>query len=422
MTVYQLPYGKSFQPLDVDEPLDCDAIQPNFTPPAPNPEDVITASLDQALSFDIRKFDSKSRVAIAINDKTRPVPHHEILPPLLAWLEAQGFKSDSIHLWIATGSHTPMHPAEIQKMLPERIVQKYKVQSHNIDDLENLQFLGTTSRGTPIIVNKHYYTSDLKITVGDIEPHHFAGFSGGYKTAAIGLAGRETINRNHALLVERNAWIGMYEDNPLRMDIEEIGQKIGVQLALNTILNSEKGIVASFAGQPGEVMKAGIPVSRRVCGTPCSKKYDIVVASAGGFPKDINFYQAQKALTHASLFARPGGTIILAAECPEGSGSAAYEDFMRGIQSVDEVFQKFSQMEFRVGPHKAFQVARLLKQFSIILVSGIPESKVSELLMTPAKDVTHAFNMAYSKHRHESCSVAILPHATTTIPFAPAGG
>jgi lactate racemase len=415
MPEFTLLYGRSSQNISIPESYPTDLILPAPTPAASDPLAVMTSALDHPLDFDYSPYRDAKSVSIAVNDKTRPVPHEQLLPPLLRKLKSIGIQDSAIHIWIATGSHLPLSTDEISKLLPHDICKTYTISSHNIDHLENLVFLGNTSRDTPIWVNQDYFMSDLKIVVGDIEPHHFAGFSGGMKSAAIGLAGRETINHNHAMLVDPNAWIGVYEQNPLRQDIEEIGNKIGVQLALNTILNHEKQVVAAFSGNPQSVMKAGIPIARLVCGTPCSTKYDLVIASAGGHPKDINFYQAQKALTHASLFCREGGTLILSAACNEGTGSESYEKFMQDVHSVDQVFDKFKNQEFRVGPHKAFQVARLLSQFRIFLVSNIPVDLTTRLLMQGTPSLQEALD-ACLKQNQPIRNIAILPHATTTIP------
>ena len=226
MTSYLLPYGKSFQTVEAEPGLS-DLILPNEIQEAPEPGKLIYNALKNPLEFDPAPYKNCRSVAIAVNDKTRPVPHDVILPPLMTWLSEQGIANESIKFWIATGSHPPMSPEEYPKILPVEICSTYSIESHNIDDLSNLVDLGSTRRGTPIQVNRKYYQSDLKIVVGDIEPHHFAGFSGGYKTAAIGLAGRDTINTNHRMLQDPNAWIAVYEENPLRQDIEEIGAKIG---------------------------------------------------------------------------------------------------------------------------------------------------------------------------------------------------
>jgi nickel-dependent lactate racemase len=173
------------------------------------------------------------------------------------------------------------------------------------------------------------------------------------------------------------------------------------------------------------VLQAGIPVSQAVCQVAGKgEPYDLVIASVGGAPKDINFYQSQKALSHASLFTRDGGAIILVAACPEGTGSQSYESFMEGVRSPQEVFEKFRALGFRVGPHKAFQVARDAARVNIFLVSQIQPALVSHLLMTPAANVDEAFAQACSQLSHApGCAlrVAILPRATNTIPAGKAG-
>jgi nickel-dependent lactate racemase len=313
-----------------------------------------------------------------------------------------------------------MMPDEYERILPGDIIQRYSVISHNIDDEANFVSLGETTRRTPILVNRLFYQSSLKIVTGNIEPHHFAGFSGGYKTASIGLGGRTTINKNHVMLMDPDARIAEFGNNPLRQDIEEIGEHIGVHFALNVILNGDKKIVSAVSGSPRAVMSAGIPMSQGVCQTSVSgERYDLVIASVGGAPKDINFYQSQKALTHASLFTRDGGVILLAAACPEGSGSQSYEQFMVGLSSPLEVFKKFQEVGFKVGPHKAFQVARDAARVRIVLLSQIPADLVSRLLMTPAGTPQEAYQEALGllgASSHDHLRVAVLPRATNTVP------
>ncbi len=285
-----------------------------------------------------------------------------------------------------------MQVDEFNLVLTAEIISRYLVKSHNADEEDNLEYLGETSRGTPVWANKAFYHSALKIMVGDIEPHHFAGFSGGYKSAAIGLAGRPTINHNHAMLTHPDAWIGVFSTNPLRQDIEEIGALMDIHLALNAVLNQDKEIIAAFFGSPHQVSIEGNSVALAACGTVCDELFDLVIASAGGAPKDINFYQAQKALTHASMFCKPGGTLILVAACPEGTGNKPYEEFMQDVNTPQEAIAKFGEREFRVGPHKAYQVARLLMNYHIYLVSDIPPDLVNRLLIQPAESVQAAFD------------------------------
>jgi nickel-dependent lactate racemase len=415
MTYYQLPYGKTFQSLELPQQFQADWIEPPFVAGEEHPLPLIETALDSPLnSCRLEEMLSGVKtVAIAINDKTRPVPHQHILPPLLNRLRS--ISPQNIHFWIATGTHLPMPPEEFSLILPSDIFNKYSVSSHNIEDKNNFIYLGTTQRGTPIWVNRSFYQADLKIVIGNIEPHHFAGFSGGYKTAAIGLTGRETINHNHAMLLDPNARIGEFDKNPLRQDIEEIGQHIKVHFALNVLLNGKKQIVRAFAGTPEAVLQAGIPVARAISETPVHHRYDLVIASCGGHPKDINLYQAQKALTHASMLTRDEGVVILVAACPEGSGSMAYQRFMEQIVSFDQVFLKFKEQGFHVGPHKALQIARDAQRIHIILVSEMASELVSKLLLTPAQTLQAAFALA-CQWLPDSPQIAFLPRATNTIP------
>lgn len=421
---FSLAYGHSRIPLALPEGISFDWIEPAYIAPADDPTRVIEDALRHPVDGKtLQAYSGARSVAIAINDKTRPVPHEHLLPPLLAELRAEGIPPKAITFIIATGTHVPMQPDEFERILPADICRDYRVISHDCDEPSNLVPLGTTSRGTVVAANRHFMEADLRIVVGNIEPHHFAGFSGGYKTAAIGLASRQTINQNHTMLTDPQAGIASFEHNPLRQDIEEIGRLFGVHFALNAVLNGDKEIVKAVSGSPQAVMQSGIPLSQEFCQVKTSgEKYDLVIASVGGAPKDINFYQSQKALTHASLFTRDGGTIILVAECPEGSGSRLYEEFMEGVETPQEVFEKFQAMGFRVGPHKAFQVARIAARVQIILVSEMPTSLVSRLLITPAITLPAALDLAAARLSTHSplqdLRIAVLPRATNTIPVS----
>ncbi len=413
---YSLPCGKSQIQFSLEKNHHVEWIEPIFTKASSHPMEEVSKALKAPLGTQsLEKYAGCESVAIAINDKTRPVPYQHLLPPLLQYLSTLGIKDNAITFYIATGTHIPIQADEFSSFLPDEIIEKYKIISHDCDDAENLLFLQKTRRNTPIFVNKMFFNSTLKILVGNIEPHHFAGYSGGFKTAAIGLCARQTINPNHSMLVDPNSTIGEYDKNPLRQDINEIGEQLGVQFALNAVLNSEKEIVQVFFGHPMEVMKAGIPVSASICQTKVEAKADLVIASVGGYPKDINLYQSQKALTHAALINKDGGVVILVAACPEGSGSLGFEKFMAGLSSPQEALAKFMKQEFQVGPHKAFQFARELIKRKVILVSQMEKNLVERLLLGYAANIQDALKAVHGI-LPENYSIAILPHATNTIP------
>jgi lactate racemase len=417
MNTFQLPYGHDHIEFELPPQFQADLILPAETPPAADPMQAVSDAVDIPFDgSDLEQFAGARTVAIAINDKTRPVPHEYLLPPLLNKLEQMGISRETITLLIATGTHAPMPDDEFKRIIPQDIINNYRIITHDCDNESSLVFLGHTTHGTPVFINKLFVESDLRIVVGNIEPHHFMGFSGGVKSAVVGLAGRKTINTNHVLMLEPDARVAEYVKNPPRQDAEEMGRIVGIHFALNAVLNTSKQIVQVFFGDPQAVMDAGIPISRQVCQTAVKGQYDLVFASAGGLPKDINLYQAQKGLTHGSMLTKDGGVVILAAACPEGSGSAGYENYVKTMSSHQEVIDDFRRTGFRVGPHKAFQIARVATRVNLILVSEMPPSLVKSLLITPANNLKEAFDLAV-KMLPSNPQIAIMPKATSTVPI-----
>jgi nickel-dependent lactate racemase len=417
MNSFRVPYGKTSLTFSLPPEVAVETLKPKDIPGAPDPIKKVEKALGAPVGgVDLRQFQNARSAAIAINDKTRPVPHQHLLPPLLHRLEGLGLPPEAIQLIIATGTHPAMPPEDYPLILPEEIISRYPVTCHQADDRNNLVHLGKTSRGTPVWVNKAYLEADLRLVVGNIAPHQFQGFSGGIKSAAIGLAGRETVNHNHAMMTDPKAKLGRFEDNPARQDVEEIGQMIGVQYGLNAVLNSKKEIVQVLAGDPAAVMAAGIPLVREVYLVKVDTPYDFVIASPGGYPKDINVYQAQKALSHAGLITRDGGVVILVAACSEGSGSRKYETWMEDVFSIPEVFQRFQEEGFRVGPHKAFQIARDADRVKVFLISDMAPDFSRQLLLPPAGSVEEAFSAA-QPHLPPNPRGVVMPEAASTIPY-----
>ncbi|MBC8508522.1 MAG: nickel-dependent lactate racemase [Anaerolineales bacterium] len=412
----QVPYGRTHLTFEISDRYPVDVIDTPPIPAAKNPLDEVHRALDNLLGeVGWSDFAGAKTVAIAVNDKTRPVPHKHLLPPLMKQLERLGIPNEAITFYVAVGTHPPMTPDEFAGILPDTILNRCKVVSHVAEDDNLLVNLGRTLYGTPIWTNKYYYQSDLKIVVGNIEPHQFVGFSGGVKTAAIGLSGLKSINHNHALMTNPAAQLGTYESNPARQDIEEIGERLGVHLALNAILNQDKNIVHVLAGDPVAVMRSGMPLSRNSSQVTVSAKYPLLITSPGGYPKDINVYQAQKAIGHASLITQPGGTIILVASCSQGSGSPHYDKWMIGMTSHEEVIRRIEREGFRIGPHKAFQIARDALKFRLMIYSDLRKNLAQRLLLNPVDDLQTALDSALADLQPGD-RIAFMPHAASTIP------
>ena len=419
MSTHRLPYGTGF--LDVElEPAWAghlvETLAPRPAEPAPDP----AAEVEAALAAGSLPPYRGGGCAIAINDRTRPVPHDVLLPPLLRFLERSGVPAGDVLFVVATGTHPPMPASQFGEVVPGDLLGRYRVACHDARDEASLAFLGDTTRGTPVWVNCAYRQSELRLVVGAIEPHQFVGFSGGVKSAAIGLGGYATVTRNHAMMAQPGARIGRFDDNPCRQDIEEIGRRIGVHFALNAVLSAGRRVVRALAGDPVEVMRRGVPLVREINQVTVTRPYDLMIVSPGGHPKDVNVYQAQKALAHAALVTRPGGTIIVVAACPDGAGSAAYEAWMRqpGMTSHDAVLARFAREGYRIGPHKAFMISRDASQFTVLFHTSMDAGLSARLLLPPAPDLQGAVDAAVAALPPGS-RIGLMPLANATIPVLP---
>ena len=411
-----LPFGRRTLSANLPANYEAEHIRQRAQSPAADPAALVRDAVYNPLGA-VKPPRAGMTVAIAINDKTRPVPHQHLLPPVLHGMRHAGVRNEDVTFIIATGTHPGMAPDEYSAILPREIIETYRVLCHDAGDETNLTRLGETSRGTPVWINSAYLAADYRIVIGNIEPHQFQGFSGGVKSAAIGLAGLPTINHNHAMMRHEGARLGEYDANPARQDVEENGRMIGIDFAVNAILNSDKQIVKAFAGDPFAVMRAGIPAARALCQVPVVAPFDLMIAAPGGHPKDINIYQSQKGMAHAASITRSGGRLILCAACPEGSGNADYERWMAdaGIRSHADVFERFERDGFQVGRHKAWQVSRDAARIHTSLVSALDADFVRGLLLQPQPDLQSAIDNALAALPRVA-RIGVMPAANATIP------
>ncbi len=413
MTSIPLKYGDHEIALEISDPDSIDIIYPPRIMAEKPGSEIVRQALQNPISpIDLSKLQSAKNVVIAINDKTRPVPYRHILPPLLLFLSNHGITPDRICYLVATGTHTPLSGDDLEKLLPSDIRSESTIICHDCDRKEQLIALGKTPSGTTVEINRIFYEAEYKIVIGNIEPHHFMGYSGGVKTAAIGLASRSSIRQNHAHLTSPLSYTGNYETNPCRLDVEEMGKLIGIDLALNVIQNTDKEVIAAFVGDPMAVIHSGIPISQQSSQVEIKQRYDLVIVSPGGYPKDINFYQAHKAITNAAALTKDGGRVVLIAECIEGPGSLPFQEFMKGKTSPDQILVSFNQVGFEIGPHKAFLLARQLKRIRISLRSSMPDELVRSLLVEPIT-MSEIHNLL---KQHTKSRTAIIPYGVNTVP------
>ncbi len=416
MTELKVPYGKRYASANLSAGRSFEFVWPREHAPSAEPDAIVRQAVYNPLG-EVKPPRAGQTVAIAINDKTRPVPHEFLLPPVLQGMRHAGVRDEDVTFIIATGAHPAMSPDEYSAILPREIIETYRVLCHDAADQDNLTALGETARGTPVLINSVYMAADYRIVIGNIEPHQFQGFSGGVKSAAIGLAGFRTINHNHAMMRYEDARLGEFDANPARQDVEEIGRMIGIDFAVNAILNTDKQIVKAFAGDTSAIMQAGIPEARALYQVAVAAPFDLMIASPGGHPKDINIYQSQKGMAHAASVTRSGGRLILCAACPEGSGNADYELWMADprIRSHADVFERFERDGFQVGRHKAFQVSRDAARIHTSLVSELDDDFARGLLLQPQPDLQSAIDAAL-EDLPLGARIGVMPAANATIP------
>src|SRR5215469_7947099 len=268
----------------------------------------------------------KSSAAISVCDITRPAPNRIVLPHVLRRLEGAGIERSRIVILIATGLHRPATGAEIREIVGEEIARSYRVENHDARDLASHQNLGTSSSGTPAWVDKRFVSADLRLTLGFIEPHLMAGYSGGRKLVVPGLAAQETIKVIHSpkFMRERLAVEGSIESNPLHRELVEIAGMAGHQFMVDVALSHERGIAAVFAGDPVAAHAKGVEFVSRTLLQELDRPVDAVITTGAGYPLDLTYYQCIKGITAASHIVRNGGRILMLGACAEGCGGPEF--------------------------------------------------------------------------------------------------
>jgi len=353
------------------------------------------------------------KVLVIVNDITRPTPYDVILSPLLEELHYIGIKKENIIFIIATGSHRGNSKEEIIEIFGEDIAGCYKFINHD-DQKSQMKDFGQLKSGNRLLVNSIVSEMDFVITTGVIVPHYFAGFSGGRKSILPGICGRKTIEANHANMVYPDARAGNLKGNPVHEEMQEAAEKVGVDFNINVVTDEDHQIIEIVAGEMYASWLKGVEVCKKTYLCPIKYRADIVIASTGGYPKDINVYQAQKALENAYQAVNPGGTIILLAECPEGYGQSIFKRWIEEANSIDDIINRLKK-KFVLGGHKAFGIVKVAKEVDVLLISSLPQDKVRKLFFIPMENIVRALNYVKKKHG-EDFKAYILPLGNTVVP------
>jgi nickel-dependent lactate racemase len=351
------------------------------------------------------------RVVIITSDLTRPCPSDRLLPPLLQELAAAGVPDAKIAIVVALGLHRPMSESELETTVGSDVYRRVRVINHDPGDTVRL---GITSFGTPVEIFHPVVEADLRVCVGNLELHYFVGYSGGAKAILPGCASRATVTANHAMMASPEAVSGRLEGNPVRADIEEGAAMLGADFILNVLVDGEKRILGAVAGEVSAAHRRGCQLIAQRAKVSIPERADIVVVSAGGYPKDVNLYQAQKALENARHAARAGGIIVWVAECGEGYGNSTFETWMREMGSPDELLDRI-QREFVLGGHKAAAIAAVLKRNRVYLVSGLPDEVARWRNLVPFDDLSNAVQAAFDEVGRDA-EVIVMPHGGSILP------
>jgi nickel-dependent lactate racemase len=403
-----LKYGKGYMRLDIPKDRLLEIVKPR-------PSARRGQSIREALAAPVGAeplptlVDRNDKVAVVVSDITRPCPTRKILPLIMRSLKMSGVPRGNVRILIGTGSHRGQTLAERRALLGIYASSIPQVVDHSMD---SVQQVGTTRRGTRVSVNPLLLDADFALAIGNVDVHYFAGYTGGYKAVIPGLAGRETIERNHSLMTLPNAEPGVVESNPVREDLEEAGQMTGLRYVVNVVLDERKRIVSSYAGDPILAQRAAIKTVDDLVKVPIREPADIVLASAGGYPRDINLYQAHKAIENASHAVKTGGTIILVAECREGFGNATFESWTKNASSLDEVGEKLSR-QFILGAHKAFALSKIAKRAEIIVASR--KLQAHSIILKTCKSPQDALNDALRSYGNDA-SILLMPYAMSVLP------
>ena len=349
-----------------------------------------------------------SRIAIIVSDVTRPTPTSKLLPPLLEELHLGGIKNENIMIVFALGLHRHQTEEESKKLVGEDIYSEIRCIQH---DAARCQRIGMTSRGTPVEILEEVMDADIVIGTGSVEFHYYAGYSGGAKSVLPGISSRETIITNHKMMIDENAISGRV-DGAVRQDMEEAAKIFGLDFILNVVLNSKKEIVAAVAGDFIEAHRKGTEIVDSMYKILVEPS-DAVIVSCGGFPKDVNLFQANKALDNATQAVKAGGFIVLVAECAEGIGNQVYERWNHECRSPDDAIERIKQC-FEFGGHKSAIVGKIAKKCKLYLVSKLPEEETESAFFIPMPGLKEALSAILSEK--PDAKIHLMPYGGQTLP------
>lgn len=415
-----LKYGKKDLVLNLPDNIPTDVVEPKNVKGLPDPEGSISWALQNPVNYSplSQCVSVKDTVGIVFSDITRATPYHIMIPAILKKLSH--LPKENIIFFCALGTHREAPPEELETILGKDIIDNYKIVQNNSSDRSLHSFMGTTISGNRIFLNSELMNCSLRILTGFIEPHFFAGFSGGGKALMPGMAHEDTIRFNHSIdhLDNPNTRWGITTGNPLWEDVMEAADLAQPVFLLNVTLNRSKEITGVFAGDLFNAHKEGCRFAKDTAMNGLEEAYDIVITSNSGYPLVLNVYQSVKGMSAAERVVKKGGSIIIAAECWDGIPSNSdYEKILHSVDNQSQLmsFVKKHETDFKDTWQVYFQ-AMIQEKADVYLYSELDHKTVKSCLLNPVRNIDLLVDRLVEKYGNDS-RLCVLPLGPWTIPY-----
>jgi lactate racemase len=417
----RLAYGRAGLWIDLPDDSPVTIVEPNRVAGLPDERAAIVSALRAPFGTPpLAELAARGgSAAVVFSDLTRPMPNSRVLPPLLDELGRAGLADVQIVLVNALGTHRLQTEAELVGMLGGDVVRRYRIVQHNAWDEAGMVEVGRNHLGRPVRVNRTYMQASLRVLTGFIEPHFFAGFSGGPKSVLPGLADAASILDNHGpdMLSHPRATWAVTEGNPVWEEMLAVARSTRPDFLLNVTLNQAREITGAFVGDLLEAHRAGVEFAHQTALRPIEGPFDVVITSNSGYPLDLNLYQAVKGMSAAALIVRPGGDIIVAAECWDGIPShGEYRRLLAGAHSPQELLEQMSAPGFRCQDQWEAQIQAQIQVKARVHVyaGGLSDEDLCLALVTPCRSIEAT--LAQILRRKPGATIAVLPDGPQTVP------
>lgn len=421
MIEYSLKYGKEYVNISVPEKSDITVLEPEASSPIPDIESALIYSINNPIESPPlpNLLSPTDKITIVISDATRSwIGINNILPPLVNSLNSSGIKDEDIVILVALGTHRFQTEEEIASLVGKEIYGRINIVQHDCDDYSNLQYIGTTSLGTEVEVNKLLLNRKVIIT-GGIVHHDMAGFGGGRKSILPGCVSRKTIFQNHVHTmkpdgqgIDPRVGTGKLEDNPLNMDMVEAMNMVAPIFLINLVVDGDGKTIGIFCGDPYAAWYEGCKFADDVFSINIDKPSDLTIVSCGGYPKDINLYQATKSLFNAAAATKDGGNIVFLAECIEGGGSDKFYGW--GKYLPFDNLEKELRKHFTIEGYIFYYAVYIAQKYSVYLMSKDPDETVKDMGFITVDNINDTICNIVNKKPINS--IYIMPYGSTTIP------